>query len=94
MSHVSQKRGGGWAPRSNNTSAGVRGHSHSTDELPVGPCLAKIEYDDLYIGSRFDRSSASIGSCEYIASYSWMEAKIPTIMVPGRTINGFKLLTY
>jgi len=86
MSYASRRRGGGWAPRSKDTFASQRMHSQSAVELPLGPCLSTITHDDLHIGPGFDRASASIDSCEYMASYSWMNAKSATIMVPGEPI--------
>jgi hypothetical protein len=97
MAYASRQRGGGWAPRSKDTFASQRKHSQPTVELPRGPCLSTIAHGDLQIGPSFDRASASINSCEYMASYSWMNAKSATIMVPGEPIHPvlrFKLLTY
>jgi hypothetical protein len=71
--------------------ASQRKGSQSIDELPLGPCLSIITHNDLEIGPGFDRATAVIHSCEYIASYSWIDAKSATIMVPGEQIHSLAI---
>jgi hypothetical protein len=77
------KRGGGWAARSKGTSAIQRASNCFIGELPLGSCLSTIGRDDLHAGPDFDKASAAIGFSEYIASYSWVDAQTPTIIIPG-----------
>lgn len=36
------------------------------------------------LNDRLDPAHASITEFEYLASYSWLESNIPTILVPGK----------
>jgi hypothetical protein len=83
MVYSAQKRGGGWAPRLKDNSGSGQKHSQPTEEHPLGQYLFTIKPDDLCSHGRTDRVAASIDSCEYMASYSWVDAKSPTIMIPG-----------
>lgn len=51
---------------------------------PVGELLTTVDNADLNVKSTKIVGNASIEDCEYVASYSWIDAKAPTIKVPGR----------
>ncbi|KAF2669716.1 hypothetical protein BT63DRAFT_471224 [Microthyrium microscopicum] len=86
MTFLPQKRGGKWIPRGRDSTP-WRKQSQAV-ELPVGPSLTTIAHADIGFGAEFDKDSALIDSCEYMASYSWKAVKRPTILVPGlRLIN-------
>lgn len=50
---------------------------------PMGPVLAQIDRTDLADVSGVEESSAKISDCAEVASFSWLNRKESTILVPG-----------
>jgi len=48
-------------------------------EQPLGNLVTSIDIPDL---SRVE-TQPKIEDCEYVASYNWVDDKVPTILVPG-----------
>ena len=49
----------------------------------MGPVLAQIDRTDLADVSGVEESSAKISDCAEVASFSWLNRKESTILVPG-----------
>ena len=51
---------------------------------PLGPHLSDIRIEDIEDdGATSQHRHVGIERCQYVASYNWLEAKSPTILVPG-----------
>ena len=51
---------------------------------PLGPHLSDITIEDIEDdGGTSQHRHVGIERCQYVASYNWLEAKSPTILVPG-----------
>jgi len=67
------------------------GNTSQADDLsrplspPIGSLFRTLSITDISNVARESRDEepAEITSCEYIASYNWMESKTPTVVVPG-----------
>jgi hypothetical protein len=69
-----------------------------TPSPPLGPLLTKILYKELK-EDQVRASKAKITDVQDVASYNWIKANEPTIMVPGRFLvdrlwRSATLLTY
>ena len=50
----------------------------------TGPVLLSITQSELDIALSPDSHFAGIEDCRYAASYSWLDGKVSTIVVPGK----------
>ena len=44
-----------------------------------GQLIKTIKFEDIYIGS----ANPVIQDCSFVASYNWLDAEKPTVLVPG-----------
>lgn len=53
----------------------------------IGPLLQTIKLEDIKPSNKFNDDSATITSCEYSASYNWMDTEKASITVPGMSMS-------
>ncbi|KAF2205316.1 hypothetical protein GQ43DRAFT_477463 [Delitschia confertaspora ATCC 74209] len=90
------KEGGGTSPwRGNNVKNSYALKPQSGPDIslhPLGDMLTTITNDCLDTAAKLVTGTSSITDCKYIGSYNWLDAKDPTIIIPGKPPNWTPLL--
>jgi hypothetical protein len=85
--HVTNSSRGGFSARGR---SGWRSHGRIDAQrvpdlvkLPLGDIIQTITDSDLRLNSLGGTDAATITDCKYLASYSWLNAANPTVLIPG-----------
>ena len=52
---------------------------------PIGPLIGTVRLSEVQSTAQSSEAAPTIEDCEYVASYTWLNRKEPTILVPGKS---------